>query len=54
MPIVSAVVTAVLVVLTIEELVAVSLNFLVVTGVASVVVLMFAYRWLLRVMYGKL
>ncbi len=53
-PVVAAAGTAVLIVLTIDEFVAVGLNFLAVAGVASVVVLTFVYRWLLRVMYGKL
>ena len=53
-PLVAALGTAVLLVLTLDQFVDVSLNFLAVVGVASAVVAMFVYRWLLRVMYGKL
>jgi predicted RND superfamily exporter protein len=53
-PVVAALGTSMLLVLTIDEFVAVSLGFLAITGVASAAVFTFVYRWLLRVMYGKL
>lgn len=53
-PLVAALGTATLLVLTIDEFVAVSPGFLAIVGVASAAVFTFVYRWLLRVMYGKL
>jgi len=53
-PVVSAVGTAVLAVLTIDEFMDVSIGFLAATGVVSIVAFTFIYRWLLRIMYGKL
>ncbi len=53
-PVVAALGTAALIVLTIDEFVAVSPGVLAIVGVASAAVFTFVYRWLLRVMYGKL
>jgi hypothetical protein len=53
-PVVAALGTALLLALTVDEFVDVSIGVLVAAGVASTVVFTFIYRWLLRVMYGKL
>jgi predicted RND superfamily exporter protein len=53
-PVAAALGTAALIVLTTDEFVNVSIGFLAGVGVASVIALTFFYRWLLRVMYGKL
>jgi predicted RND superfamily exporter protein len=52
--IVSALGTAVLIVLTIDEFRPVTLGFLVIVGIVSTFAFTAMYQWLLRVMYGKL
>ena len=53
-PVSSALMTAVVIVLTIDEFTEVSKTFLVIAGLVSTVVLTVIYQWLLRIMYGKL
>jgi uncharacterized protein len=52
-PVAAALGTAALIVLTTDEFVNVGTVYLAVVGVLSAIVLTFFYRWLLRIMYGK-